>query len=67
MRERSFCSGRITVDDAQLSYLVGTTRLGLSITNLTDKEYYEPSAYFGGGHVIPGLPRAVTATANFSF
>ena len=56
-----------TVWDAQISYTVRQARLGLSIHNLSDKEYFVPSAYFGGNQVIPALPRTVVATANFSF
>lgn len=56
-----------TVWDAQLSYKTAHARYGININNLLDKEYYIPSAYFGGGHVTPALPRTVTATATYTF
>ncbi len=63
----TFFTPSATVADAQVSYKLRDMKLGLSISNLFDKKYYVPSAYFGGGQVIPALPRTVSATANFSF
>ena len=56
-----------TVWDAQASYRIARMTLGLSIQNLTDKQYYEPSIYFGGGQVMPVPGRRVTATARIDF
>lgn len=63
----TFFTPAATIADAQLSYRLRDMKLGLNISNLFDKKYYMPSAYFGGGQVIPALPRTVSATANFSF
>jgi iron complex outermembrane receptor protein len=57
----------VTVWDAQLSYKTAHARYGININNLLDKEYYVPSAYFGGGQVTPAYPRTVTATATYTF
>lgn len=56
-----------TLVDAQVSYVTGGARYALSISNLADRKYYEPSAYFGGGHVTPANRRAVSATASYTF
>jgi iron complex outermembrane recepter protein len=53
--------------DAQVSYQLEKVRLGLSVTNLTDKHYYIPANYFGGNQVMPVASRAALLTANFSF
>lgn len=63
----TFFTPATTVWDTQASYTIGKARLGLNIFNLTDKKYYVPAAYFGGGQVIPALPRTIMATANFAF
>jgi iron complex outermembrane receptor protein len=63
----SFFTPAATVFDAQLGYKLGQARYALRIDNLTDKQYFVPSTYFGGGQVIPARPRTVQATANFSF
>ena len=56
-----------TVWDAQVSYQTRRARFGLNISNLLDKEYLIPSAYFGGGQVTPAPRRTLTATARFDF
>jgi iron complex outermembrane receptor protein len=53
--------------DAQVSYQSKQLRYGLAVSNLLDKQYLVPSAYFGGGQVTPATPRSVTASAVFSF
>jgi iron complex outermembrane receptor protein len=53
--------------DAQLSYQTKGVRYGLNASNLLDKKFFVPSAYFGGGQVIPAAPRTLTASAVFSF
>ena len=54
-----------TVFDAQVSYRVGKGRYGINISNLSNRQYFMPSAYFGGGQVTPAAPRMVMATAVF--
>jgi iron complex outermembrane receptor protein len=54
-----------TVFDAQASYRVGSVRLGLVLDNLTDRKYWVPSRYFGGGQVTPAPRRSVAATASW--
>ncbi len=56
----------VTVWDAQISYKKKNARYGVHANNLFDKQYVRPSAYFGGGQVMPGLPRTIMATAQFS-
>lgn len=56
----------LTVWDAQISYKKNNARYGVFANNLFNKQYYRPSAYFGGGQVMPGLPRTIMATAQFS-
>ena len=56
-----------TVWDAQLSYRLAAATLGLGIQNLTDRKYFEPSIYFGGGQVTPAQRRKVSATARIDF
>lgn len=56
-----------TVWDSQVSYRLGMTTLGLFVNNLTDKKYFEPSVYFGGGQVTPAPRRSVVATARIDF
>jgi iron complex outermembrane receptor protein len=63
----TFFTPSATIADAQVSYKLHDMKLGLNVSNLFNKKYYMPSAYFGGGQVIPALPRTVSATANFSF
>jgi iron complex outermembrane receptor protein len=63
----TFFTPAVTVWDAQVSYQANAVRYGLSVGNLTNKKYYIPAAYFGGGQVIPALPRTVSLSAKFSF
>jgi iron complex outermembrane receptor protein len=63
----SFFTPASTVLDAQVSYQSKQLRYGLAVSNLLDKQYLVPSAYFGGGQVTPATPRSVTASAIFSF
>lgn len=63
----SFFTPAATVWDAQLSYVTGAARYALAISNLTDRPYYEPSAYFTGGHVTPAPRRQVSLTASYRF
>ncbi len=63
----AFFTPSVTVFDAQLSYRTQTARYALAIGNLTNKRYFAPAAYFGGGQVIPALPRTVSLSAQFNF
>lgn len=63
----TFFTPSATIADAQVAYKLRDMKFGLNISNLFDKKYYVPSAYFGGGQVIPVLPRTISATVNFSF
>jgi iron complex outermembrane receptor protein len=65
--DNTFFTPSVTLWDAQLSYELRNLRLGLNVVNLLDKQYMSPSAYFGGGQLLPGMPRTVTATARVSF
>jgi iron complex outermembrane receptor protein len=65
--ENTFFTSAVTLWDAQVSYELKNVRLGLNVANLLDKQYMSPSAYFGGGQLLPGMPRTVTATATVSF
>jgi iron complex outermembrane receptor protein len=63
----TFYTPAATVWDAQISHANGSARYVLAINNLFDRKYYEPSAYFGGGHVTPTPRRQVSATATYLF
>jgi len=65
--DNTFFTSAVTLWDAQVSYELKNVRLGLNVANLLDKQYMSPSAYFGGGQLLPGMPRTVTATATVSF
>jgi len=65
--DNTFFTPSVTLWDAQLSYELRNLRLGLNVVNLLDEQYMSPSAYFGGGQLLPGMPRTVTATARVSF
>ena len=54
-----------TVFDAQVSYRIGSVRLGLVVDNLADRKVWVPSRYFGGGQVTPAPRRSVAATASW--
>jgi len=63
----SYFTPAATIWDAQVSYQTKSARFGLNVSNLFDKQYLIPSAYFGGGQVTPAAPRTFTATASFNF
>lgn len=52
-----FFTQAATVWDAQVSYKTSGVKYGAYINNLSNKQYYLPSAYFGGGQVLPNMPR----------
>ena len=45
--------------DAQASYQIGRYSLGLSIINLTDRQYFEPYQFLAQSVVAPADPRGV--------
>jgi iron complex outermembrane recepter protein len=63
----TFFTPAATVWDAQMQYTQSNVRYAASINNLTDKKYYVPSAYFGGGHVLPAPRRQLSLTASYIF
>lgn len=63
----SFFTPATTVWDTQVSYQTKNVRYGLAISNLLNKQYFVPSAYFGGGQLMPATPRALSVSAVFSF
>lgn len=63
----TFFTPAATVFDAQASYKTASVRYGLGVTNLTDKTYYTPSAYFAGGQVTPAPRRTFVASAMLNF
>jgi iron complex outermembrane receptor protein len=65
--KNTYFTPAVTLWDAQLSYRKNGVRYGLNVSNLFDKKYFVPSAYFAGGNVIPAVRRTLAATADFSF
>ena len=63
----SFESDDYIVLDAQVSYSFDRYRLGLTVHNLADEEYFRPYQYFAQAVVRPGAPRSafVTLAAEF--
>ena len=52
--------------DAAAGYSIGPVRLGLTVKNIADKEYFVPYTYLGN-RVAPGAPRTVYGTLSFQF
>lgn len=64
----SFFTPAVTVADVQASYRLNPAfSLGLLVNNLTDKAYFEPMQYFGGGQVAPAPRRSLALTARADF
>jgi iron complex outermembrane recepter protein len=63
----TFFTPQVTVFDLQVAHRSPRTSVGVSVSNLSDKQYFQPSLYFGGGHVTPGARRQVSATARINF
>jgi iron complex outermembrane recepter protein len=63
----TFFTPAVTLVDAQASYKRGGMKYSASVSNLLNKQYYAPMAYFGGGQVVPGTPRTLVlgVTAQF--
>lgn len=65
--DNTFFTPAVTLVDAQASYKRGGMKYSASVSNLLNKQYYAPMAYFGGGQVVPGTPRTLVlgVTAQF--
>ncbi|WP_416546836.1 TonB-dependent siderophore receptor [Limnohabitans sp. DCL3] len=63
----TFLMPTVTLWDAQASYKRGDIQYSASISNLLNKPYYAPMAYFGGGQVVPGLPRSLVLGISTKF
>ncbi|MEO1657572.1 MAG: TonB-dependent siderophore receptor [Pseudomonadota bacterium] len=63
----SFDSDAYAVLDAQASYEVGRYRIGLTVQNLADAEYFTPYQYFNQAVVRPGTPRSAFVTLSAAF
>ena len=63
----TFMMPAVTLWDAQASYKRGDIRYSASLTNLLNKQYFAPMAYFGGGQVVPGLPRSLVLGISTQF
>jgi iron complex outermembrane receptor protein len=63
----TFLMPAVTLWDAQASYKRGDIQYSASISNLLNKQYYAPMAYFGGGQVVPGLPRSLVVGISTKF
>jgi iron complex outermembrane receptor protein len=63
----TFFTPAVTLVDAQASYKRDGIKYSASVSNLLNKQYYAPMAYFGGGQVVPGTPRTLVlgVTAQF--
>lgn len=63
----TFFTPAVTLVDAQASYKRGGMKYSASVSNLLNKQYYAPMAYFSGGQVVPGTPRTLVlgVTAQF--
>ncbi len=63
----TFFTPAVTLVDAQASYKRGNMRYSASLTNLLNKQYFAPMAYFGGGQVVPGMPRSLVVGVSTHF
>jgi iron complex outermembrane receptor protein len=63
----TFFTPAVTLVDAQASYKRGSIRYSASLTNLLNKQYFAPMAYFGGGQVVPGMPRSLIVGVSTQF
>ena len=63
----TFLMPAVALWDAQASYKHGDIQYSASISNLLNKQYYAPMAYFGGGQVVPGLPRSLVVGISTKF
>jgi iron complex outermembrane receptor protein len=63
----TFFTPAVTLVDAQASYKRGSMRYSASLTNLLNKQYFAPMAYFGGGQVVPGMPRSLVVGVSTHF
>jgi len=63
--DNDFFTQSATVWDAQISFVTKSAKFGAYVNNLTNKQYMRPSAYFGGGQLLPNAPRTFMLSAQF--
>ncbi|MFD2580738.1 TonB-dependent siderophore receptor [Novosphingobium colocasiae] len=60
-------TGSYAVFDAQASYETGPFKLSATVTNLTNKLYFQPYLYLNQSVVRPGTPRSAFVTLSVSY
>jgi iron complex outermembrane receptor protein len=60
-------TGGYAVFDAQASYETGPFRISASVTNLTNKLYFQPYLYLNQSVVRPGTPRSAFVTLSVKY
>ncbi len=63
----SFDSDAYAIFDVQASYRVGDYRIGVTVQNLADADYFTPYQYFNQAVVRPGAPRSAFVTLSAEF
>ncbi|MEM6536837.1 MAG: TonB-dependent siderophore receptor [Pseudomonadota bacterium] len=63
----SFDSDAYAVFDAQASYAFDRYRIGVTVQNIADTEYFTPYQYFAQAVVRPGAPRSAFVTLSAEF
>lgn len=63
----SFDSDGYAVFDAQVSYAFDRYRIGVTVQNIADEEYFVPYQYFAQAVVRPGAPRSAFVTLSAEF
>ncbi|MEM9168484.1 MAG: TonB-dependent siderophore receptor [Pseudomonadota bacterium] len=63
----SFDSDAYAVFDAQASYALGAYRVGVTVQNIADADYFTPYQYFNQAVVRPGAPRSAFVTLSAEF
>lgn len=60
-------TGSYAVFDAQASYETGPFKVSATVTNLTNKLYFQPYLYLNQSVVRPGTPRSAFVTLSVSY
>lgn len=63
----AYYAGSFAVVDAQASYQFGRYRLGLSVVNLFDRDYFTPYLYLNQDVLRPGQPRSAFLSLAATF
>ena len=63
--DNDFFTQSATVWDARISFVTKSAKFGAYVNNLTNTQYMKPSAYFGGGQLLPNAPRTFMLSAQF--